>query len=150
MKKLFSKRFLISTTASLVVLFTYNNCSARVDTQNLQNPSQSGGEIELAKHNYLTAPLPEPFCGQDGYEFLMDQYLTKYCAGCHDSRGLAQPIFVDPNNISNSYFSAKLINDDSFKDSVLNNKFCGDGCSLSPDGEVYQTIVKWLENKNCN
>ena len=122
----------------LVVLF--QNCG---ESKVTRLPGNS--VLGLAPHNYFTEAKPASMCGEQGYNFLMDQYLIRHCGSCHEDPPLAEPPFAASANRAFAYFASSLITRERWIASSTNNQFCGDDCSLDTRGEVYQGLVEWLD-----
>ena len=94
----------------------------------------------------LKTARPALVCGKAGYEYLLKEYFGPQCAACHTRSGPFDPPMSDPD-INISYSGALGISAAVMEDSVLSNSFCGEECSLTEEGEVYQAVVEWMANR---
>ena len=138
--------FLISLFFFLSI---YNNCSAPEAHSPLHGQAEGASQREngFVEADFLSEEKPELLCGTQGYEFLLKQYFGVHCAVCHDRSGGFEPYFAQNQDASDSYYKALYINEDTFIETITENRFCGIECSLNKDGETYKAIAEWLENK---
>ena len=135
----------------IMTLF-YNNCdSGFISGDKTQSSTQvvdsNNLNEEFVEADFLKEIKPNILCGKDGYSYLLDEYFSVHCTVCHTKLGGFQPYFADSLDKENSYYRALYINEATFKDTLTNNRFCGHECSLNKEGETYQAIVEWLDNK---
>jgi hypothetical protein len=97
--------------------------------------------------NKLKNPRPSLIRGQEGYAYLLDEYLFEHCAACHGTNSFVDMPFAS-TDLGIAYEDALRYTAPNFLDSVSDNRFCGPDCNLDPDGEVYQAISEWLRNRN--
>ncbi|MBT4760556.1 MAG: hypothetical protein HOO06_02560 [Bdellovibrionaceae bacterium] len=123
--------------AILPVLFLFNNCG------NLNKEALSSGS--LGSQNYFqSTATPENFCGEPGFEFLMDNYFSEYCTDCHTVGGLSI-VTIDNKDMEGSFYSLGTFGKEIVMETVTENRFCGDTCNLTPGSEVYNAVNDWLD-----
>ncbi len=156
MRCLLKKKIILRFFAIFAILMmAFQNCSpSKLKMKSHNSNSQpsvspTATPNEFTAINYFTEDPPELICGEEGYEFLMNQYILNHCASCHNSTGFAPRKFAQPGNVNASYREAQRANEDRFITGVLEGPFCGPTCNLDEDGEVFQGIKEWLENKTC-
>ena len=133
-----------------VIMGLFNNCGSpeskeASDGTGTGNASHiEGGFVDA---DYLTEEKPDLLCGQEGYAYLLKEYIGVHCAVCHDRTGGFEPYFAQNDDPSDSYYKALYINEEVFVETVTENRFCGKECSLNKEGETFKAIEEWLENK---
>lgn len=135
---------------STVLAMAFVNCG-RFDVVGEEKTSSSsggGGWVGRPIDRFTVEP-PTLLKGREGYSFLLDQYLNKHCAACHDEAAFFTNLPMAAKDFETSYQTALFIDKAGFLDSVSDNKFCvpKGSCNLSKDGEVYQAIAQWLDNR---
>lgn len=154
-----SKRWLFLFGIGLGILVSFNNCAPPFQEgtpqsltapqgSNPLNPPPSGGK----SIDQFSATPPPFFKGRAGYAFLLDQYLKPQCAVCHDEAATFTKLPFAGNSLETSYQTALGIPKERLLETVSKNKFCvpAGSCDLSPNGEVYQAISQWLDNRLDN
>lgn len=134
----------ISVAISLLLLSTmvlFQNCGGESIVTRLPGNSVLG----LAPHNYFTETKPASMCGEEGYNFLMDQYLIRNCGACHEDPPLVEPPFAASQNRAFAYFASSLVTRENWIETTTNNTFCAGDCNLDTRGEVYEGLVEWLD-----
>jgi hypothetical protein len=118
-----------------------------------------GGETETSKEkvlglssvNYFREPVPDRFCGEEGFGYLLRSYLGPECGTCHSMGGNMFPPFGDLNDPANAFKWTKTLGKQNLIDKSVDNRFCGPDCNLDSRGEVYKALVEWLDHTdNCN
>ncbi len=131
-------RIIAALALTLPLVTIYNSC----DFSNAK-----GGNQSLDSQNYFQSQPPGSFCGSPGFNFLMDEYFGPHCSSCHNS-GTFSILLIDPDNLRASQTSVSTFGDEAIIHTIIDNKFCGDNCNLSPGGEMYQAIEEWLSCPN--
>ena len=85
-------------------------------------------------------------CGIEGYSFLHDNYFEKHCASCHAEGGFAYPRFAT-QDLADAYMRIKGIDERTLTETVEDNPFCGEACSLKPGQVLYDVYHAWLSCK---
>ena len=117
-----------------------HGASSAISVPSVENNSSSTNDI-----NHLKNPPPEKVCGEEGYSYLMDEYLRENCVGCHADGGFAEPPMA-AGDISVAYQAALFIPKDKFIESVTENRLCGD-CNLDAEGEVFKVLEEWIDSR---
>ncbi len=127
----------------------YTNCAK--GTAPVAEDASSKRVEGLAAINYFRESVPDRFCGEEGYGYLLRSYIGPQCgASCHSMGGSMFPPFGD-SDLSKAYSWGRTLGKTNFIEKVLDNRFCGPACNLDPRGEVYQALVEWLDHPdNCN
>lgn len=112
-----------------------------------QNCGKSGSQTESSSQTPQSYDLSS-FCGPNGYDKILVTYLRPKCGGCHGDTGFVSPRFAG-YDLLRSYYEAKTIPKEKFKETITNNGFCGDSCNLKETDVLYQQIVHWVENPEC-
>lgn len=137
---------IIFSSLSTSVLFT--NCAKGGGGEEGSNKERVEG---LAAVNYFREPVPESFCGEAGYGYLLRSYFGPECGTCHSMGGNMFPPFGDTNDLANSYKWAKTLGKQNLIEKSVDNRFCGPDCNLDTRGEIYKALVEWLDHTdNCN
>jgi hypothetical protein len=130
-----------------IVTVNYSNC-AKSNAQKAEQPSVEK-MLGLPAINYFREPVPDRFCGIEGYGFLLRSYLGPECGTCHTMVGMYPP-FAD-GDLGKAYSYGRALGKDNFLEKVLDNRFCGPDCNLDKRGEIYQALAEWLDHPdNCN
>jgi hypothetical protein len=133
-----------------ILIGFFNNCSSYNSEEGSAEKSSSGNNTnstDFVDADYLKTDKPNLLCGEEGYEYLLNEYFRVHCAVCHEKGGDFSPAFADPVETTDSYFAARYIDREVFLNTITNNSFCGKECSLNKEGETYKAIVEWLDNK---
>lgn len=147
--RLGTKSILVALGLMLVVLG--QNCAKSPSAADSVNQSSNlPGPGGLRPIDFFKETRPALLCGQEGYAFLMRNYIVNACASCHtkDVQSTFNTFpFADSTDIPNSYFWGRSISEQQWIDRTTNNALCGPECNLSKDGEVYQGLLEWLKNR---
>lgn len=138
----------IITLMSLIAAGFTNCAKGGAPAQQDQGSTKVEG---LAAINYFREAVPDRFCGQEGYGYLLRSYIGPQCGGsCHSLNGSMFPPFGDSDE-AKAYSWAKTLGKTNFLSKVTDNRFCGPDCNLDTRGEVYKALVDWLDHTDsCN
>lgn len=147
-KKIYFLAFASFLTLAISVGFT--NCAPGGGAD---LPSEKKGVVRvegLPFINYFREPIPDRFCGQEGYGYLLRSYIGPECGSCHSMTGGMFPPFGD-KDLAKAYSYGKSLGKEKFLELSLDNRFCGPDCDLDIRGEIYQALNEWFDNTDsCN
>lgn len=127
----------------------FNNCAQKAAEIEKASAAATSTTEELKPINFFREPIPDRFCGEMGYGYLLRSYLGPECGTCHSMNGMFPP-FAD-NDQAKAYSWGKTLGKENFLSKVVDNRFCGPGCNLDTRGEIYKALVEWLDHRdNCN
>jgi len=145
MKKTRAKIFLVVTLFPLLVLF--QNCgNTKLEPEDTDLDSNLNEEGSI---NFFKEKRPDLICGEEGYAFLMRNYITQNCSSCHTKGGFNDLRPLADTDLQKAFQSALGVNRDEWTAFTTANALCYPDCNLDKEGEVFKGIMEWYDNKVC-
>ncbi|MCB0413319.1 MAG: hypothetical protein KDD50_03240 [Bdellovibrionales bacterium] len=105
----------------------------------------------LLTESSYTSSLDKPalMCGEEGYNYLLQNYFLPNCSQCHENGGFKEPYFAD-SNLTIAYSEALTISNSKFIETSTKNNFCLGDCNLHEGEELLADLKTWLVNRTCD
>jgi len=139
-------RFVYAVFMSVLLSLPFNNCAQNTESSTLPNTDQATSSRPTDDINTFKTN-PPPMQGNEGFQFLLDQYFAPHCGSCHNEKLYFGAAFFELNNRQKSYdLSVFALKKQDMIMRVTNNPFCP-SCTLDPNKEVYKAIMQWLDHR---
>lgn len=145
-KKVNFFRFIYTTFTLVFLSLPFNNCAQNTESSSL--PSSDHTTATRPTNDINTFKTNPPLMtGNEGFQFLLDQYFAPHCGSCHNEKLYFGAAFFELNNRQKSYdLSIFALKKQDMIMRVTDNPFCP-SCTLDPNKEVYKAIMYWLDHR---